>query len=118
MRSRDRILSALLLFALVVSSACGSKEGGGEETGGVIIVNAPAAGEVRRVLVNEGAQLKKGDAVVEIAIHAEGPAPAPTRGEGPVAAAGRNITSAQAKVESARADVVTAEGGGARLTAP
>src|ERR1044072_2491956 len=116
MRSRDRILSALLLFALVVSSACGSKEGGGEGAGGVIIGNAPAAGEVRRVLVNEGAQLKKGDAVVEIAIHAEGPAPAPTRGDGPVAAAGGNITSAQAEGESARAEVVRAEVEVSRLT--
>src|ERR1044072_9107485 len=116
MRSRDRILSALLLFALVVSSACGSKEGGGEETGGVIIVNAPAAGEVRRVLVNEGAQLKKGDAVVEIAVNTQSPAAAATPGEDPVAAAGRNIAAAQAEIDAARAEVVRAEVEVSRLT--
>jgi multidrug resistance efflux pump len=104
---------------LVASSACGSRSSDDEATGetaGVVIVNAPAAGEVRRVLVNEGARLKKGDAVVEIVVRAEGPAPAPTRGEDPVAAAGRNIASAQAEVETARAEVVRAEVEVSRLT--
>jgi multidrug resistance efflux pump len=116
MKRRLPILTALLLFVLVVSSACGSKEGVDGETAGVIIVNAPAAGEVKRVMVNEGARLKKGDAVVEIVIRAE-PAAAPTqRGEDPVAAAGRNIASAQAEVEAVRAEVVRAEVEVSRLT--
>jgi multidrug resistance efflux pump len=110
-------LAPVLLSMLVASSACGSREGGAEvETPGVVIVNAPAAGEVRRVLVKEGAQLKKGDAVVEIVVRAEGPAPAPTRGEDPVAAAGRNIASAQAEIDAARAEVVRAEVDVQRLT--
>lgn len=119
MRTSFRIRSsrvALLLFAFVTLSACGSRSSGDDETAGVIIVNAPAAGEVRRVLVNEGARLKKGDAVVEIVVRAEGPAPAPTRGEDPVTAAGRNITAAQAEVEAARAEVVRAEVDVSRLT--
>ncbi|HEX7318202.1 MAG TPA: hypothetical protein VF297_30135 [Pyrinomonadaceae bacterium] len=110
MRSRYLILLALLLFA----AACGSREGG--ETEGVIIVNAPSTGEVRRVLVNEGQRLKKGDAVVEIVVRTE-PAAAPTpRGEDPVAAAGRNIATAQAEIDAARSEVVRAEVEVARLT--
>ncbi len=111
---RGHALALLLFCALVASSACGSREG--DDASGVVIVNAPAAGEVRRVLVKEGARLKAGDAVVEIVIRAEGPAPAPTRGEDPLATAGRNIASAQAEVEAARAEVVRAEVEVSRLT--
>lgn len=109
--------AALLLYGLVTSSACGSKGDGSDgETAGVVIVNAPAAGEVRRVLVSEGVRLKKGDAVVEIVVRAE-PAAAPTPSpEDPVAAAGRNIASAQAEIEAARSEVVRAEVDVSRLT--
>jgi multidrug resistance efflux pump len=109
-------LAPVLLSALVATSACGSRESAGADAHGVVIVNAPAAGEVRRVLVKEGAQLKKGDAVAEIVVRAEGPAPAPTRGEDPVAAAGRNIASAQAAIDAARAEVVRWEVEVQRLT--
>jgi multidrug resistance efflux pump len=102
---------------MVAASACGSTtDGGSGQTAGVVIVNAPAAGEVRRVLVKEGMQLKKGEAVVEIAVRAEAPAAPTPRGEDPVAAAGRNIASAQAEVEAARAEVVRAEVEVSRLT--
>lgn len=110
-------LASLLLSTLVISSACGSRQGGDGETSGVVIVNAPAAGEVRRVLVKEGMQLKAGEAVVEIVVRPEGVAIAPTpRGEDPVTAAGRNIASAQAEIETARAEVVHAEVEVSRLT--
>lgn len=116
MRSRYTILPALLLLALVASSACNS---GGDEDGGtdgVVIVNAPVAGEVRRVLVNEGQRVKKGDAVVEIIVRAEAATTPTPRGEDPVAAAGRNIAAAQAEIEAARAEVVRAEVEVSRLT--
>lgn len=109
-------LAPLVLSALAATAACGSREGAAPSAGGVVIVNAPAAGEVRRVLVKEGVQLKKGDAVVEIVVKPVGPAPAPTRGEDPVAAAGRNIASAQAEIEAARSEVVRAEVEVQRLT--
>ena len=114
MRSGFTIL--LLLIALVASSACGSGSGEGVGTEGVVIVNAPAAGEVRRVLVNEGQQVKKGDAVVEIVVRAEAVAAPTPRGEDPVAAAGRNIAAAQAEIDAARAEVVRAEVEVSRLT--
>jgi multidrug efflux pump subunit AcrA (membrane-fusion protein) len=104
-----------LLFALVSLSACGSRSNDGE-TAGVVIVNAPAAGEVRRVLVSEGVRLKKGDAVAEIVVQTQSTAAPTPRGEDPVAAAGRNIAAAQAEVEAARAEVVRAEVEVARLT--
>lgn len=108
--------AAFLLCGLFATSACGSRSVDEGETAGVIIVNAPAAGEVKRVLVNEGTQVRKGDPVVEIVVCAEG-AVAPTpRGEDPVAAAGRNIASAQAEVEAARSEVVRAEVEVSRLT--
>lgn len=102
---------ALLLCTLVVTAACGSSGSDDEaaETASVIVVNAPVAGEVRRVLASEGTRLKKGDAVVEIAVRPESAATAPTPGEDPVAAAGHNISAAQAEVEAARAEVVRAE---------
>ena len=110
-------LAASLLCGLVASSACGSGGGEGDgETAGVVIVNAPAAGEVRRVLASEGVRLKKGDAVVEIVVRAQTAAAPSPRGEDPVAAAGRNIASAQAEVEAARAEVVRAEVEVSRLT--
>lgn len=117
MRSSVKVMPALLLCALAASSACGSRGGGeGEDTAGVVIVNAPVAGEVRRVLASEGVRLKKGDAVVEIVVRSQGPAPAATPGEDPVAAAGRNIAAAQGEVEAARSEVVRAEVEVSRLT--
>jgi multidrug resistance efflux pump len=106
----------VLTCLLVTAAACGSREGGTNADSGVVIVNAPAAGEVRRVLVKEGMQLKKGDPVAEIVVRAEGTAAPTPRGEDPVAAAGRNIASAQAEVEAARAEVVRAEVEVSRLT--
>jgi multidrug resistance efflux pump len=114
MISNRPMSAALLLFVLVASSACGSRESG--EANGVVIVNAPAAGEVRRVLVNEGQKVKKGDAVVEIVVRAEAAAAPTPRGEDPVAAAGRNIAAAQSEIEAARAEVVRAEVEVSRLT--
>jgi multidrug resistance efflux pump len=107
-------LAALLLLALVVLPACISKEE--TEARGVVIVNAPVAGEVRHILVNEGMRLKEGDPVVEIVVRNEAAPAATPRGEDPVAAAGKNITSAQAEIESARAEVVRAEVEVQRLT--
>jgi len=104
-------LAASLLCGLVASSACGSGGGEGDgETAGVVIVNAPAAGEVRRVLASEGVRLKKGDAVVEIVVRAQTAAAPSPRGEDPVAAAGRNIASAQAEVEVSRLTPLVASG--------
>jgi multidrug resistance efflux pump len=110
----------LVLAALAASSACQSREGESSNNSvasrGVVVVNAPVAGEVRRVLLNEGARVKEGDAVVEIVVRAEGPVATAPSSEDPVASAGRNIAAAQSEIESARAEVVRTEVEVQRLT--
>jgi multidrug efflux pump subunit AcrA (membrane-fusion protein) len=110
------VLQALLaLCALSLSSACQSQTGSGDARG-VVIVNAPATGEVRRVLVREGMNVDEGTPVVEIAVRVEGqPAPTPQT-EDPQARAARNSQTAQQEVEAARADVVRKEVEVQRLT--
>jgi multidrug resistance efflux pump len=110
--------SFLALAALAVSSACQSQNGGsGGDSSGVIIVNAPATGEVRRVLVREGMSVNEGAPIVEIAVRIEGQsAPPQAQAEDPQARAARNIQASQAETEAARADVVRKEVEMQRLT--
>jgi multidrug efflux pump subunit AcrA (membrane-fusion protein) len=119
--SQRRRRGAALIFALgalLVSSACRSSAVKDEpEARGVVVVNAPAAGEVRRVLVREGVEVGEGDPVVEIVVRTAAPAATQQQqGEDPVARAGRNIGAAQGEVEAARAEVVRTEVEVGRLT--
>jgi multidrug efflux pump subunit AcrA (membrane-fusion protein) len=105
-------------FATLSALAASCAGGGDEARRGVIIVNAPVAGEVRRVLVREGMVVGAGTPVVEIAVRTEaqeGSVPQ-TKAEDPVARAGRNIGAAQAGIEAARAAAVRAEVEVQRLT--
>jgi multidrug resistance efflux pump len=102
-------LALLLLVGLTACGGGGEKSKGGDARG-VIVVNAPAAGVVRRVLVNEGAAVGEGDAVVEIVVRSEqqqgGPSsPTPD----PVARAAQAIQSSESEIEAARSEVVRAE---------
>lgn len=111
-----RALQIFALAALVISAACQSKAVKDDSAArGIVVVNAPSAGEVRRVLVREGMTVGEGDPVVEIAVRTEARA-APTQGEDPLARAGRNIGAAQGEVEAARAEVVHTEVEVGRLT--
>jgi multidrug efflux pump subunit AcrA (membrane-fusion protein) len=107
---------AMVMFAL--SSGCRSQvgSGGGTDTSGIIIVNAPAAGEIRRVLVREGMSVNKDAPIVEIVVRTEAPTAQPTQTEDPQARAARNIQSSKAEVEAARAEVVRTEVEVQRLT--
>ncbi len=103
-------LGVLALLALALFSACQSQTGsGGEDARGLIIVNAPATGEIRRVLVREGMNINEGAPVVEIAVRVEGQSAPPAQGEDPQARAATTIRTSQAEVEAARADVVRKE---------
>jgi multidrug efflux pump subunit AcrA (membrane-fusion protein) len=115
---KRRILSAALASALLVASAaCQSGVGtGNSETSGIVIINAPAAGEVRRVLVREGMAINEGTPIVEIAVLPETPAPAPSPGESAESRAVRNFKSADAEIEAARAEAVRHEAEVQRLT--
>ena len=106
-----------VLVALAASVGCRSSGDGAAGRGGIVIVNAPAAGEVRRVLVREGMVVNSGTPVVEIAVRTEAQTSAPLKPEeDPVARAGRNIGAAQAGIEAARAEAVRAEVEVQRLT--
>jgi multidrug resistance efflux pump len=110
-------LVLLLLAALFASTACRSGESVGTgEARGVVIINAPAAGEVRRVLLSEGMKVEEGGAVVEIVVRAEGQSAQPTPAEDPLTSAGRNVAAAQSEIEAARAEVVRTEVEVQRLT--
>ena len=109
-------LHVLALILLLVSSACGSRAGGEDEASrGVVIVSAPAAGEVRRVIVREGMTVSEGAPLVEVAVGPEGTG-TPPRTEDPQARAGRNVVAAQDEIAAARAEVVRAEVEVQRLT--
>jgi multidrug resistance efflux pump len=112
------VLHAFVLIALVASSACQSSVSTNEsEARGVIIVNAPATGEIRRVLVREGMSVNKDAPIVEIAVRTEAPSrPQETQREDPQARAARNVQATQAEIEAARADAVRAEVEMQRLT--
>ena len=117
---RPTLLTLVLPALVILSAACQSatESGGGGDASGIIIVNAPATGEVRRVLVREGMAISEGQAVVEIAVRVEGQSapPQPAQTEDPQARAARNIQTSQSEVEAARADVVRKEGEMQRLS--
>jgi len=103
-------LAALAVFVFVFTQAgCGWRESSGGGVRNVVVVNSPASGVVRRVLVREGERLGAGDAVVEIAIPQEsGAAPRPTP-EDPQRRAAVGYTAAQGQIEAARSEVVRAQ---------
>ncbi|MBD0373459.1 MAG: HlyD family efflux transporter periplasmic adaptor subunit [Pyrinomonadaceae bacterium] len=110
-------LSALAFSFLLMSAACHSSSSETESSqDGVIVINAPAAGEVRRVLVNEGAVVNRGAPLFEIAVEREAAAPAPSPGESADARAARNFKASEAAIDAARAEVVKHEAEVLRLT--
>jgi len=102
--------SALAVLALA-SAACGPRTQSSGTAGGsgVVVVNSPAAGVVRRVFVREGGRVSAGDALVEIALPSEPAAAAPSPTEDPQRRAAVGYTSAQGQIEAARAEVVRAQ---------
>jgi multidrug resistance efflux pump len=110
-------LCALAIAMLALSSSCQSNESrSGNETRGIIVVNAPVAGEVRRVLVREGMNVNEGAAIVEIAVKTETPLVTPSPGESAETRAARNFKAADAEIEAARAEAVRHQAEVERLT--
>ncbi|HEY0404515.1 MAG TPA: hypothetical protein VGC89_02235 [Pyrinomonadaceae bacterium] len=109
----------LALSLLLVALTAGCRSGGGAETSearGVVIVNSPATGQVRRLLAREGMTVSEGAPIVEIAVQNETQAPTPTPGESVAERAARNFKSADAEIEAARAEAVRHEAEVQRLT--
>jgi len=110
-----KLLLAAALVTTLAGAACRSKSADEEESSGIIVVNAPASGVVKRVLVPEGVKVAEGAGIVEIALPSAEPAPAP-QGETPQQRAARTYQSANSEVDAARAEVVKHEAEVQRLT--
>ena len=109
-------LAVLALAAGMTGAACHSGPESAGPTAPVIVVNAPAAGVVRRVLVSEGAQVSAGTPIVEIAVQQTGgPAPGPT-GASAETQAVNQVRASQAEIDSARAEVIRHQAEIQRLT--
>ncbi|HEX8748472.1 MAG TPA: biotin/lipoyl-containing protein [Pyrinomonadaceae bacterium] len=97
-------------------TACSSSRTEVGQDAGVVVINAPAAGQVRRILVNEGSVVSAGSPIVEIIVETQAATPAPSPGESADARAARNIKASEAAIEAARAEVVKHEAEVLRLT--
>ncbi len=116
---RTRTRRAILAFSfllLAFAPGCRSTKDGGAGGASIIVVNAPSAGVVRRVMVAEGVRVEAGAPIVEIAVLSETPSVRPSPGESAESLAVRNVKSADAEIEAARAEVVRHEAEVARLT--
>lgn len=109
------LFSLLLVLGAGVGCRTNNKSGAGNSAG-IIVVNAPATGEVRRVLVGEGVKVTAGTPIIEIAVQNETPAVAPSPGESAEARAARTLKSSGTEIEAARAEVTQHEAEVARLT--
>lgn len=106
----------LSLLMLVIGASCRSTQTpDANQQYGIVVVNAPAAGEVRRILVSEGTQVSAGAPILEIAVESQAPV-APPPGESRESQAVSGIKSSQAEVEAARSEVVRHEAEVQRLT--
>ena len=73
-REFRRSASFFLIFAsFLVAGACRSNRN--ETPAGLIVVNAPVTGKVRRVLVAEGTEVREKASLIEISVAADVPAP-------------------------------------------
>ncbi|MDT5060911.1 MAG: hypothetical protein QOH63_1370 [Acidobacteriota bacterium] len=109
-----KIVAISLLSAL--ASCSSSKTQDENQQYGIVVVNAPAAGEVRRILVSEGTQVSEGAPIVEIAAQEQMQAATPTPGESAESRAVSSIKSSEAEIEAARAEVVKHDAEVQRLT--
>ena len=109
-------LPALVFSSLLLGASCSSSTQTENSQNGVVVVSAPEAGQVRRILVSEGAVVNEGTPLFEIAVERQSAAPAASPGESADARAARNIKAAEAAIEAARAEVVKHEAEVIRLT--
>lgn len=106
-------LAVNFLVALLACQACSR---GGDSAPGIIVVNAPAAGEIRRVLAHEGMEVVEGQPIAEIAVNSPAQSAPTTGAVERRARAGVSVQAAQAEIETARTEVVRHEVEVQRLT--
>ena len=108
--------AASLVAAFLLTLATAGCRGSGRNEGDVVVVNAPVAGEVRRVLVSEGAEVSGGATIIEIAVQ-EGLPPQPqspagdpqAQAQADLDAVRKEVTAAEAEVKRALVDVQRVE---------
>ncbi|HYP30080.1 MAG TPA: hypothetical protein VE262_25470 [Blastocatellia bacterium] len=103
---RAPIFFILSLLALLSAASCRSDDRSAAPSN-LVVVNAPATGEVRRVLVSEGSPVSEGAILVEIAVASKAQAGPPEGGDdqararAALDAARRGISEAEAEVNRA-----------------
>ncbi|HEV2825969.1 MAG TPA: HlyD family efflux transporter periplasmic adaptor subunit [Pyrinomonadaceae bacterium] len=111
------LLFTLLLLSSLTAAACGrTTENGNANDDNVIVVNAPATGVVKRILVAEGVRVNAGTPIIEITTQAEGPVVGQKPVESAEGQAVRKYKTADTEIEAARAEAVRHEAEVARLT--
>jgi multidrug efflux pump subunit AcrA (membrane-fusion protein) len=106
-----------MLLPLVSSIACSrTTDNGNANDANVIVVNAPATGVVKRILVAEGVRVNAGTPIIELTTRAEGPVVGQRTVESAEGQAVRNYKTADTEIEAARAEAVRHEAEVARLT--
>jgi multidrug efflux pump subunit AcrA (membrane-fusion protein) len=111
-----RTISSIFLSLFLVASACQSTTPGNNDAGDIVVVNSPAAGQVKRIVVAEGLHVERGTPIVEIAAQSEPVASASPASGGAEVRAVQSYQAADAEIEAARAEAVRREAEVARLT--
>ncbi len=110
-----KAVSGFCLLLLLLAAACQSSTSN-SETDNIVVVNAPVAGKVKRIVVAEGVHVDRGAPLVEIAVESEPVSAASPKGPGAEARAAQSYQAADAEIEAARAEVVRHEAEVGRLT--
>lgn len=110
-----RIILGGTMLVLLIGLACSSVKHK-DNASGIIVINAPATGEVTRLLTAEGLHLNKGAPVIEIAVQNKTAAATPDPGESAESQAIRNYRVADVEIDAARTEVVRHEAEVGRLT--
>jgi biotin carboxyl carrier protein len=113
---RRVVISSLAFVMILGTAACKSGGDTTVDSRGIIVVNAPATGEVRRIVVSEGVSVSAGAPIIEIAVQTEMPVATPSPGESAEARAARALKGADAEIEAARAEAVRHDAEVQRLT--
>jgi multidrug resistance efflux pump len=116
-RPRGRRALGWLIVLLLIGSGCRSvKNNESASARGIIVINAPATGTVRRLLTAEGLHVNQGAPLIEIAVQNNTLATTPGSAQSAEAQAIRNYKAADAQIEAARAEAVRYEAEVERLT--
>ena len=102
---RAHFVCLIPLLLTVVACRSAQNENGASEAN-IIVINAPATGQVSRILAAEGVHVDKHTPIIEIVVQRMDVAATPKPGESAEAQAIRNYKAADAEIEAARAEAV------------